>query len=74
VIGINERPDNTLGTIYNTNLVIGPEGKILLKHRKLMPTYAEKLVWGFGDGSTLRVLNTERSSAVKMPIHWPALH
>lgn len=58
VIGINERPDNTLGTLYNTNLVIGPEGKILLKHRKLMPTYAEKLVWGFGDGSTLRILNT----------------
>ncbi|MEW6672070.1 MAG: carbon-nitrogen hydrolase family protein [Thermodesulfobacteriota bacterium] len=58
VIGINERPDNTLGTLYNTNLVIGPEGNILLKHRKLMPTYAEKLVWGFGDGSTLRVLDT----------------
>jgi nitrilase len=58
VMGINERPDNTLGTLYNTNLVIGPEGKILLKHRKLMPTYAEKLVWGFGDGSTLKVLNT----------------
>jgi len=58
VIGINERPDNTLGTLYNTNLVIGPEGRILLKHRKLMPTYAEKLVWGFGDGSSLRVLDT----------------
>jgi aliphatic nitrilase len=58
VVGINERPGNTLGTLYNTNLVIGPEGEILLKHRKLMPTYAEKLVWGFGDGSTLRVLDT----------------
>jgi aliphatic nitrilase len=58
VMGINERPDNTLGTLYNTNLVIGPDGDILLKHRKLMPTYAEKLVWGFGDGSTLRVLDT----------------
>lgn len=58
VMGINERPSNTLGTLYNTNLVIGPEGKILLKHRKLMPTYAEKLTWGFGDGSTLRVLDT----------------
>ena len=58
IIGINERPDNTLGTLYNTNLIIDPEGEILLKHRKLMPTYAEKLVWGFGDGSTLRVLNT----------------
>jgi len=58
VMGINERPNNTLGTLYNTNLIIDPEGKILLKHRKLMPTYAEKLVWGFGDGSTLLVLNT----------------
>ena len=58
IMGINERPDNTLGTLYNTNLIIGPEGNILLKHRKLMPTYAEKLVWGFGDGSTLRVLKT----------------
>lgn len=58
VIGVNERPLNTLGTLYNTNLIIGPEGEILLRHRKLMPTYAEKMVWGFGDGSTLRVLDT----------------
>jgi nitrilase len=58
VVGINERPTNTLGTLYNTNLIIGPTGDILLRHRKLMPTYAEKLVWGFGDGSTLRVLDT----------------
>jgi aliphatic nitrilase len=57
VMGLHERPTNTLGTLYNTNLIIGPEGDILLKHRKLMPTYAEKLVWGFGDGSTLRVLD-----------------
>ncbi len=58
LMGINERPVNTLGTLYNTNLLIGPEGDIILKHRKLMPTYAEKLVWGFGDGSTLRILDT----------------
>lgn len=58
VMGINERPDNTLGTLYNTNLVIGPDGKILLKHRKIMPTYAEKLTWGFGDGDSIRVLDT----------------
>ncbi|MBI4081320.1 MAG: carbon-nitrogen hydrolase family protein [Candidatus Lambdaproteobacteria bacterium] len=58
VMGINERPTNTLGTLYNTNLILSPEGRILLKHRKLMPTYAEKLVWGFGDGSSLRVLDT----------------
>tara|TARA_Y100000294_G_scaffold78171_1_gene73545 strand:- start:302 stop:1420 length:1119 start_codon:yes stop_codon:yes gene_type:complete len=58
VIGINERPENTLGTLYNTNLIIGPDGTILLKHRKIMPTYAEKLTWGFGDGTSLRVLDT----------------
>jgi predicted amidohydrolase len=58
VVGINERPAHTLGTLYNTNLVIDPDGRILLKHRKLMPTFAEKMVWGFGDGSTLRVLDT----------------
>lgn len=58
LIGINERPAHTLGTLYNTNLFIGPEGDILLRHRKLMPTFAEKLVWGFGDGTTLRVLDT----------------
>jgi len=58
VIGVNERPSHTIGTLYNTNLVIGPRGDILLKHRKLMPTYAEKMVWGLGDGSTLRVLDT----------------
>lgn len=58
VMGINERPDNTLGTLYNTNLVIGPQGEIVLKHRKLMPTAVEKLVWGVGDGGSLRVLDT----------------
>ncbi|MEE8435512.1 MAG: carbon-nitrogen hydrolase family protein [bacterium] len=58
LMGMNERPNNTLGTLYNTNLLIDPAGDIILKHRKLMPTYAEKLVWGFGDGSTLRVLDT----------------
>jgi aliphatic nitrilase len=58
VMGLNERPTHTLGTLYNTNLVIGPEGTVLLTHRKLMPTYAEKLVWGWGDGSTLCVLDT----------------
>lgn len=58
VMGVNERSGNTLGTLYNTNLVIGPDGRILLKHRKLMPTYVEKVLWGFGDGSSLRVLNT----------------
>ncbi|GIX49386.1 MAG: aliphatic nitrilase [Candidatus Tectimicrobiota bacterium] len=58
VIGVNERSPHTPGTLYNTNLVFGPEGTLLLKHRKLMPTFAEKLVWGLGDGTSLRVLET----------------
>lgn len=58
VIGINER-GNSLGEIYNTNLIISDEGKILGKHRKLVPTWAEKLTWTGGDGSSLKVYPTE---------------
>jgi predicted amidohydrolase len=59
VIGINERGPKSLGVIYNTNLVIGPDGKLLGKHRKLVPTFAEKLTWTSGDGSTLKVYDTK---------------
>ncbi len=55
VIGINEVDPVRVGTIYNTNLIIGRDGSLIGKHRKLVPTWAEKLVWGYGDGSTLRV-------------------
>ena len=58
VVGVTERDPNTVGTMYNTNLVIGHEGDLLGKHRKLVPTHAEKLSWGRGDGSTLRVYDT----------------
>jgi nitrilase len=59
VLGINERVPETLGTLYNTNLLIHPEGKILGIHRKLVPTFIEKITWGGGDGSTLKVYDTE---------------
>jgi nitrilase len=56
-IGINERDEHGT-TIYNTLLYFGPDGVIIGKHRKLMPTGGERLVWGFGDGSTLSVFDT----------------
>jgi nitrilase len=57
VVGVNER-DHNGGTIYNTVLTFGPDGALLGRHRKLVPTHAERLVWGMGDGSDLVVLDT----------------
>jgi len=57
VIGVQER-DPHGSTIYNTTLYFGPDGSLLGKHRKLMPTGSERTVWGMGDGSTLPVLDT----------------
>lgn len=56
-IGVNEREDPG-STLFNTQLYFGPDGALLLKHRKLMVTGAERLVWGVGDGSSLVVLDT----------------
>ncbi|MCI5086336.1 MAG: carbon-nitrogen hydrolase family protein [Rhodovulum sp.] len=55
VIGVIERDG---GTIYCTVLFFTPEGGLVGKHRKLMPTASERLVWGYGDGSTLPVFDT----------------
>lgn len=55
VIGVIERDR---GTLYCTVLHFAPDGGFLGKHRKLMPTAAERLIWGFGDGSTLPVYDT----------------
>ena len=59
VIGLNEHDPHSTGTIYNTNLFLDPQGRIMGRHRKLVPTYVEKLVWAPGDGLGLRVYNTE---------------
>ncbi|MEJ2897510.1 carbon-nitrogen hydrolase family protein, partial [Bordetella avium] len=58
VVGVNERSRHGIGTIYNTLVTIGDNGRILGRHRKLVPTWAEKLTWTPGDGSALRVHNT----------------
>lgn len=59
VIGVNERSPSSVGCLYNTMVFIGADGTILGKHRKLVPTWAEKMTWAGGDGSSLRVYNTE---------------
>ena len=57
--GINERDGQlSRATLYNSYLVIGPDGGLLNHHRKLMPTNPERMVWGFGDGSGLNVIDT----------------
>jgi nitrilase len=59
VCGLHER-DHLFGlsTLYNTVIVIGPDGHLLNKHRKLMPTNPERMVWGLGDASGLKVIDT----------------
>ena len=59
VIGVNERESTYgRGTLYNSLLTFGPDGCLLGRHRKLVPTYKEHTVWGAGDGSTLQVHDT----------------
>ncbi len=58
VVGVTEHEPGTVGTLYNTNVVIDADGTLLGKHRKLMPTWGERAVWRGGDGSTLDVFPT----------------
>ena len=59
VCGLHER-DNSLSrtTLYNTAITISHEGRLINRHRKLMPTNPERMVWGFGDATGLKVLDT----------------
>lgn len=57
-VGMNEGTDASVGCIWNANLLIGDDGSILNHHRKLVPTFFEKMVWANGDGAGLRVVET----------------
>ena len=57
-LGINERTSSSVGTLFNSNLLIDANGGILNHHRKLVPTFYEKLSWAAGDGAGLRVCDT----------------
>lgn len=60
VIGVNERVDAGPGngTLYNALLTISEEGQLVNHHRKLVPTFTERLVWGQGDGRGLEAVQT----------------
>ncbi len=57
-MGVSERSPASVGGLWNANLLIGEDGSILVHHRKLVPTFYEKLVWASGDGAGLRVVET----------------
>jgi nitrilase len=56
VIGVNERDH---GTLYNAQLVFDADGSLVLSRRKLTPTFHERMIWGQGDGSGLRAVDTQ---------------
>ena len=58
VTGVNEVDPGRNGTVYNALLYHAPDGSLALKHRKLVPTNHERLVWGQGDGGGLRAIET----------------
>ena len=77
VIGVNERvergPGN--GSLYNSSLTYDATGQLVNHHRKLMPTYTERLIWGQGDGAGLRAVDTAagRLSSLVCWEHWMPL-
>jgi nitrilase len=59
IMGMNERnSEKSNSSLFNTMLYISPDGEIIGKHRKLVPTNAERLVWGQGDGSDIAAYDT----------------
>ena len=75
-MGMTERDArSSRGTLYNSILYISEQGEVLGVHRKLMPTHAERIVWGQGDGSTLHVFDTPlgRVGGLACWEHWMPL-
>ena len=58
-VGITEKGSISMGALWNTNLLFGRDGTLLNRHRKLVPTWAEKLTWANGDGAYLRPEETD---------------
>jgi len=58
-IGISEATKRSVGCLWNSNLLIGTDGSIINHHRKLVPTFFEKMIWANGDGAGLNVAETE---------------
>ena len=76
VMGMTERDAaSSRGTLYNSLLFVSSAGDVLGVHRKLMPTHAERIVWGQGDGSTLHVFDTSagRVGGLACWEHWMPL-
>jgi nitrilase len=75
-MGMTERDArSSRGTLYNSILYVSDQGEVLGVHRKLMPTHAERIVWGQGDGSTLHVFETPagRVGGLACWEHWMPL-
>lgn len=58
-LGFTEGTEASVGCLWNSNMLIGPDGSVLNLHRKLVPTFYEKLIWANGDARGLRVVPTE---------------
>jgi nitrilase len=55
VLGVNERDH---GSLYNAQMIFDADGRMLLKRRKITPTFHERMIWGMGDGAGLKVVET----------------
>ena len=73
-VGITEKGSISMGTLFNTNLLFDRDGTLLNRHRKLVPTWAEKLTWANGDASYLRPEETDIGHFAKPWLSHPAVH